>query len=62
MASTPMVNRPDSICRGLLEEICPEVFRRNDRDFVGTPKPAGAPEEKIQEASARCPAPGIPWE
>jgi len=62
MARTPVVNGEECISCGVCVDICPEVFRLNDRDVSEVHNPTGAPEEKIQEAIDSCPVQCIHWE
>jgi ferredoxin len=62
MAKIPYVEENDCISCGLCAEICPEVFRLNDQDLSQVYNPAGASEEKIQEAIDSCPVQCIRWE
>ncbi len=62
MPKKPVVNQEECISCGLCAEICPEVFRLNDKDLSEVHNPAGAPEEKIQEAIDSCPVQCIHWE
>lgn len=55
MARTPVAAEEDGIPRGVCVDMCPEVFRLNDRDVSEVYNPAGAPEEKNQEALDACP-------
>ncbi len=61
MAKVPYVNQDECISCGLCVEICPEVFRLNDKDLSEVYNPAGAPEAKIQEAIDSCPVQCIQW-
>jgi len=62
MAKIPVVVEDECISCGLCTEICPEVFRLNDRDISEVHNPNGAPAEKIQEAMDSCPVKCISWE
>ena len=62
MARTPVVNGEECISCGVCVDICPEVFRLNDRDVSEVYNPSGAPIEKIQEAIESCPVQCIHWE
>jgi ferredoxin len=62
MSKTPRVDQEACISFGIWVEICPEVFRLDDRDLSEAYNPAGAPEEKIQEAIDSCPGQCIHWE
>jgi ferredoxin len=62
MSKNPMVDQEECISCGICVEISPEVFRLNDRDLSEVYDPAGAPEEKIQEAIDSCPVQCIHWE
>jgi ferredoxin len=62
MSKIPVVEQQECISCGVCVEICPEVFRLNDRDVSEVHNPAGAPEEKIQEAIDSCPVQCIRWE
>ena len=43
MARTPVVNGEECISCGVCVDICPEVFRLNDRDVSEVYNPSGAP-------------------
>jgi len=62
MAKTPVVDQEECISCGLCVEVCPEVFRLNDRDVSEVYNPTGAPEGKIQEAMDCCPVQCLHWE
>jgi len=62
MSKTLVVDQEACISCGLCVEVCPEVFRLNDQDVSEVYNPAGAPEEKIQEAIDSCPVQCIHWE
>jgi len=62
MAKTPVVDQEECISCGLCVEVCPGVFRLNDRDVSEVYNPTGAPEGKIQEAMDSCPVQCIHWE
>ena len=62
MSKTVVVDQQECISCGLCVEVCPEVFRLNDQDVSEVHNPAGAPEEKIQEAIDSCPVQCIHWE
>ncbi len=62
MPRIPVVNADDCISCALCEEICPEVFRLNDKDLSEVYNPTGAPEDKIQEAIDSCAVQCISWE
>ena len=47
MPKKPVVNQDECISCGLCAELCPEVFRLNDKDLSEVYNPTGAPEEKI---------------
>ena len=49
MSKIPVVKQDDCISCGLCVEICPEVFRLNDKDLSEVYNPKGASEAKIQE-------------
>jgi ferredoxin len=61
MSQIPVVTQDEFISCGLCAEICPEVFRLNDKDLSEVYNPQGAPEEKIQEAIDSCPVQCIHW-
>lgn len=62
MARIPVVKEDECISCGLCAEICPEVFRLNERDVSEIFDPGGASIEKIQEAMDSCPVKCISWE
>jgi ferredoxin len=62
MARTPIVNEEECISCGVCVDICPQVFRLNDRDVSEVTNPTGAAEEKIQEAIDGCPGQCLHWE
>ena len=62
MARTPVVDQEECISCGVCVDVCPEVFRLNDRDVSEVYNLTGAPEEKIQEAIDSCPVQCIHWE
>jgi ferredoxin len=48
---------------GLCEEICPDVFKLNEKtDKAEVINQEGAPEDKIEEAIEACPVECIHWE
>ena len=61
MPRVPVVNQDECISCALCAELCPEVFRLNDKDLSEVHNPTGAPEEKIQEAIDSCPVQCIHW-
>ncbi len=62
MAKTPYVDQDVCISCNLCVDVAPEVFRMNDDGLAEVYEPAGAPEEKIQEAIDSCPVACIHWE
>ena len=63
MARTVYIVEQDCQGCGLCEDICPEVFRLNEQTKVAEVfKPAGGPEDLIQQAVDSCPAECIYWE
>jgi ferredoxin len=62
MARAPVVDQEECISCGVCVDVCPEVFRLNDRDVSEVYNLTGAPEEKIQEAIDSCPVQCIHWE
>jgi ferredoxin len=62
MARTPVVKEEECISCGVCVDICPQVFRLNDRDVSEVYNPTGAAEEKIQEAIDGCPVQCLHWE
>ena len=62
MAQKPYID--EDVCIGC--ELCvntaPEVFRMKEDSIAEVYDPAGAPEEKIQEAIDNCPVNCIHWE
>jgi len=61
MSKIPVVSQDECISCALCAEICPEVFRLNDKDLSEVYDPQGASEEKIQEAIDSCPVQCIHW-
>jgi ferredoxin len=62
MARKLYVDQEVCISCQLCAETVPEVFRMNDDDLAEVYNPAGAPEEKVQEAIDACPVNCIHWE
>ncbi|MSM38852.1 MAG: ferredoxin [Geobacter sp.] len=62
MGRRPYVDQEVCISCGVCVEMVPEVFRMNDDNYAEVYDPAGAPEERIQEAMDACPANCIDWE
>jgi len=61
MAKTPYVDQDSCIGCGLCASIVPTVFRITEDNLSEVHNPAGAPEEKIQEAIDSCPVACIHW-
>ena len=61
MAQKPYVDQDSCIGCGLCASIVPAVFRMNADNLSEVHDPAGAPEEKIQEAIDSCPVACIHW-
>ncbi len=61
MARNVYVEKDVCISCGLCVEMVPEVFRFDDDNLAEVHDPAGAPEEKIQEAIDACPVACIHW-
>ena len=61
MARSPYVDQDVCISCNLCADMVPEVFRMNDDGLAEVHDPAGAPEEKIQEAIDSCPVACIHW-
>lgn len=62
MAKKAYVDQDVCIGCQLCANSVPEVFRMNDANLAEVYDPAGAPEEKIQEAIDACPVNCIHWE
>ncbi len=62
MGRKPYVDQEVCVSCQLCVETVPEVFRMNDDNFAEAYNPAGAPDEKIQEAIDACPVNCIRWE
>jgi len=59
----PVIDQGACIACGNCEAVCPEVFRLNESlGYSEVIDPAGAPEERIQDAIAQCPAQCISWQ
>ena len=59
----PYIVYSECIACGSCVEICPEVFRLDDREgYAIVINQAGAPPEQIQEAMDNCPTQCIHWE
>ena len=61
MAKKPYVDQDSCIGCGLCASIVPTVFRITEDNLSEVHNPAGAPEEKIQEAIDSCPEACIHW-
>lgn len=58
-----LIDEEECIGCGTCEEICPEVFKLNEKtDKVEVINQEGAPEDKIEEAIEACPVECIHWE
>ena len=62
MARKPYVDQDACISCNLCADTVPEVFRMNEDDLAEVHDPAGASEDKIQEAIDACPVACIHWE
>ncbi len=62
MSKNVYVDQDVCISCGLCVETAPEVFRMNDANLAEVYGPAGASEDKIQEAMDACPVSCIHWE
>lgn len=62
MARIPYVDQDACISCGLCVDTAPEVFRLTDDNLAEVYDPAGAPEQKIQEAIDGCPVNCIYWQ
>lgn len=61
MARNVYVDKDSCISCGLCVETAPEVFRFDDDNLAEAFDPAGAAEEKIQQAIDACPVSCIHW-
>jgi ferredoxin len=62
MGKTVWVDQDECISCGICVEAVPEVFRFADNGKAEAYDPAGATEEKIQEAVDACPVSCIHWQ
>ncbi len=62
MAGKPYVDQDVCIGCQLCANSVPEVFRMTDANLAEVYDPAGATEERIQEAMDACPVNCIHWE
>jgi len=62
MARIPVVDKDACIACEVCTHICPEVFEMQTDGKSGVHNPAGAPEEKIEEAMDNCPVACIHWQ
>ncbi len=62
MARIPYVDQDACISCGLCVDTAPEVFRLTDDNLAEVYDPAGASEQKIQEAIDGCPVNCIYWQ
>ncbi|MFC2172144.1 ferredoxin [Acidobacteriota bacterium] len=62
MAKKPVINADECTGDEICVEMCPEVFKMNDDGIAEVHDPAGAPEDKIQEAMDECPSECITWD
>ena len=62
MARIPYVDQDACISCGLCVDTAPEVFRLTNDNLAEVYDPAGAPEQKIQEAIDGCPVNCIYWQ
>ncbi len=62
MARIPYVDQDACISCGLCADTAPEVFRMTNDNLAEVYDPAGAPEQKIQEAIDGCPVNCIYWQ
>ncbi|MEA5114916.1 MAG: ferredoxin [Geobacteraceae bacterium] len=62
MARIPYVDQDACISCGLCVDTAPEVFRLTDDNVAEVYDPAGASEQKIQEAIDGCPVNCIYWQ
>jgi ferredoxin len=63
MARKVYLDEEECIGCGTCEEICPEVFKLNEKtDKAEVINPTGAPEAKIEEAIEACPVECIHWQ
>lgn len=57
----PHVDQDACISCALCADTVPEVFRMTEENLAEVFDPAGAPEEKIQQAIDACPVACIEW-
>jgi ferredoxin len=63
MARRVFIDEEECIGCGTCEEICPEVFKLNEKtDKAEVINQEGAPEDRIEEAIEACPVECIHWE
>jgi ferredoxin len=63
MARKVYIDEDECIGCGTCEEICPEVFKLNEKtEKAEVIDPAGSSEDKIEEAIEACPVECIHWE
>jgi ferredoxin len=63
MSRIVYVSIEDCVGCGACEEMCPEVFKRNEEtDKAEVIKSEGGPEDLIEEAVETCPVECIQWE
>ena len=62
MARIPYVDQDACISCGLCVDTVPEVFRMTEDNLAEVYDPAGAPEQKIQDAIDGCPVNCIYWQ
>jgi len=62
MSDRVYIDEDECIGCGSCEEICPEVFKLNEKtEKAEVIKPEGGPEDLIQEAIETCPVSCIHW-
>lgn len=62
MARVPVIDEDECTACESCVEVCPEVFgMTDDGDLAVVKDPAGASEDKIQEAIDECPVECIAW-
>lgn len=58
----PVVELSDCITCGICVELCPEVFRMNDAEYVNVSDLPDYPENEVNDAIKYCPVDCIYWD